>query len=222
MSTEKQQIKTIFLVRHATNDWVGKRLAGWTPGVHLNAEGQRQAEALAERLARWPHPPIVALYSSPLERARETAQPVAERLGLDVHIVEDLGEVRYGTWTGGEIETLKNEELWRVVQTWPSAARFPEGESVRDVQCRAVSAVETIAERLEPGQAAVLFSHSDVIRVVVAHYLGVHLDLYQRLVISPASITAIGLTPHGPRVLCVNDTAHVPPPAQDDSSSDKT
>lgn len=221
MSTEQQQIKAILLVRHAANDWVGKRLAGWTPGVHLNEEGRRQAQALAERLARLPgEVHICALYSSPLERARETAQPIAERLGLEIQVIEELGEVRYGAWTGRELKELEKEDLWRVVQGWPSGARFPEGESLRAMQCRAVEAVEAIAERLDNKQAAVVVSHSDVIKAIVAHYLGLHLDLFQRIVISPASITAIGLTPGGPRVLCVNDTAHVPP-ARPASETDK-
>ena len=118
----------LLLLRHALNDWVGERLAGWTPDVHLNKEGRAQASDLARRLAGTP---LAAIYCSPLERTLETAQPLAERHGLEVQVREGLGETRYGEWTGRALKELREEDLWPVVQVYPGGARFPGGESLR-------------------------------------------------------------------------------------------
>lgn len=189
---------------------VGKRLAGWLPDVHLNEVGQAQAEALAARLAS-EKGKIHAIYSSPLDRTMETARPVAEVLGLEIQPLDGVAEVRYGEWEGQSIEELAKLDLWKVVQGFPSAMQFPGGERMRDAQLRGVEAVEFVAARLEDKQNAIIVSHADVIKGIVAHYMGVHFDLFQRLVISPASITVIGLDMYAPRVICMNDTAHVPP-----------
>lgn len=207
---EKHPKPTILiLVRHALNDWVGDKLAGWTPNVHLNEKGRAQAEALAHRLA---DQPIAAVHSSPLERAVETAQIIAAPHQLEIQIQEGVGEVRYGDWTGQSIKDLakEKEDAWRVVQFSPSMARFPGGEAIREMQARAVAALDTIVEA-HPSETVLVVSHADVIKAVLAHYAGLHLDLFQRLVISPASLSVIAFTPMGPRLHCFNDTAHVPP-----------
>jgi probable phosphoglycerate mutase len=181
------------------------RLAGWTPEVHLNEEGQRQAEALGNRLAT---ASLRAVYSSPLERAVETAQAIiSHHPALTLQIDEGVGEVRYGKWTGQRLRQLARTRLWRVVQTCPSAARFPEGESIREMQVRAVGALECIASQ-HPGGMVAVVSHADVIKALVAHYAGMHLDLFQRIVISPASISIVGLGRMGPRIIRLNDTSH--------------
>lgn len=197
----------LLLIRHAVNDWVGKnRLAGWTPGVHLNDEGRRQAEALAERLAR---AELKAIYSSPLERTRETAEIIARPHGLPIRIREGVGEARYGEWTGQKLEDLSKTELWRVVQFHPSGARFPEGEALREMQARAVAEVDAIGAH-HPEEMVAVVSHSDVIKSVIAHYAGMHLDLFQRLVISPASLSILAFGKMGPRLVRLNDTSHIP------------
>lgn len=196
----------ILLIRHAQNEWVRSgRLAGWTPGVHLNEKGRRQAEALGERLAS---ANLRAIYSSPLERAVETAEAIAQHYpDLTVTVEEGIGEVDYGGWTGMPLRKLRRRRLWKVVQRYPSNAVFPDGEGLREMQFRAVSAIERIVEQHPTGPIAIV-AHADVIRVVFAHYAGIHLDLFQRLVISPASITTLALQRMGPYIIRMNDTSH--------------
>ena len=184
-------MKRLLLLRHATTEHTGKRLSGWTPGIHLGSRGAEEARALAGRLAPVE---IHAIYSSPLERCQETAAAVAEPRGLKVTTVEDLGEVRYGDWTGRDLGELAKTDLWRTVQLHPSGARFPEGESIHEMQTRAVLACERL-RAAHPDQTVAVCSHADVIKAVVAHYLGLHLDLFQRLVVTPASVTALGFGP---------------------------
>lgn len=194
---------TIILVRHGENEWSRKnQLAGRIPGVHLNETGHNQAHAVAQRLAALP---IKAVYSSPITRCVETAAYIADIHRLSVQHVEEIGEVEYGEWEGKKIKKLAKKPLWRAVQFFPSRARFPQGEALREVQFRAVQAVEEIAARHEK-EIAVVVSHADVIRLILAHYLGVHIDLFQRLVISPAAASVLTLSPEGMvRVLRVND-----------------
>lgn len=192
---------TLLLIRHGLNDWVGGRLAGWTPGVHLNDAGKVQADALVARLA---DVPLAAIYSSPLERAVETAQPLAAARGLPIRVVENVGEVRYGEWTGGELKELSKHELWPGVQFYPSGTRFPGGETLGEVQMRAVAALDALRAQ-HPKDTIAVVAHADLIKLVAAYYLGMHIDLFQRLVINPASITAFGYTPMGPRMLVYND-----------------
>ena len=205
-------MKRLLLLRHATTEQTGKRLSGWTPGVHLGQQGLEEARALAERLAPLE---IHAVYSSPLERCTETAAAVAEPHGLKVETIEDLGEVRYGDWTGKELKELAKTSLWRLVQFHPSGARFPEGESIHEMQTRAVLACERL-RAAHPGETVAVCSHADVIKAVVAHYLGTHLDLFQRLVVGTASLTALGFGPV-PHLLRLNDSGLIsdlaPPPA---------
>lgn len=198
------------LIRHAVNDFVKTgRLAGWTPGVHLNEDGRAQAEALGHRLAK---ARIDALYSSPLERTVETARAVlAHHPDLRLELLDDLGEVRYGTWQGAEIKSLVKRKMWRVVQINPSRARFPGGESMREAQMRAVNAIEMLNER-HPRSTIAVVSHSDIIKMIVAHYLGVHLDLFQRIDVAPASLSVLRLGYGRPVLVQLNESSYLPLP----------
>jgi probable phosphomutase (TIGR03848 family) len=194
-------MRLLLLLRHALTEQTGARLSGWTPGLHLSEAGREQARALAERLGPVS---IDALYTSPLERCQETAAAVAAAKGLEVTTVEDLGEVRYGDWTGRELKGLRREPLWKLVQATPSAARFPGGESLLEMQARSVQAVERL-RLYHQGQTVAVCSHADVIKAVACHYLGMHLDLVQRVVVSPASVTAFAFGP-APHLVRLNDT----------------
>lgn len=193
----------LLLVRHALTEQTGKRLTGWRPGIHLSAEGREQVAALTQRLGPVN---VAAVYSSPLDRALETAKPIAAAKGLRVRVREELGEVHYGHWEGKPLRALAKTKLWRQVRSRPSQARFPGGDSLRDTQVRVVDAVERIVEENSKG-VVVAVTHGDPIRLLAAHYAGVHLDLYQRLVVAPASLSAFWLGDGGPFVLKLNDTA---------------
>jgi probable phosphomutase (TIGR03848 family) len=195
---------TLFLIRHAENSYIEKgRLAGWLPGIHLNPDGQAQAEALAEVL-RPVH--LRAICSSPLERAMETAQPLAAAKRLEVQAFEPLLEVDFGRWAGQSLRLLRRRKLWRIVQSAPGRMRFPEGESFVEAQARAVRGIETLAERYRGLRSAVAcFSHSDIIKLIVCHYLGMPIDSFQRLSVDPASISVLQLYPAGARLLVLND-----------------
>ncbi|MBN1284233.1 MAG: MSMEG_4193 family putative phosphomutase [Anaerolineae bacterium] len=205
----------IILVRHAENEWVKTgKLAGRLPGVHLNEYGRAQAQALGERLSKVS---LQAIYSSPMERTIETAQAIAaHHPGLTIQTLDEVNEVQFGVWEGQEIKTLAQRKMWRVVQVLPSRARFPEGETFRQAQMRAVDAVESVAGA-HPRERVVVVSHSDIIRLVVAHYLGVHLDHFQRITISPASMTTIHLGHMRPMIMRVNDDSHCPPPPKEEN-----
>lgn len=205
---------TVILVRHGENDWVKKhRLAGWIEGVHLNENGRSQAKDAAKRLSKLP---ITALYSSPVTRCLETAQYIAKSQKLKIVELPDVGEVRYGEWEGKKIKKLAAKPEWHAVQHFPSRFQFPEGEALRAVQFRAIQALETLSARHGQEMIAVV-SHADLIKLVLAHYLGVHIDLFQRIVISPASVSVLALQPNGSvQVVRVNDTGPLqpPPPAE--------
>ena len=194
---------TLLLVRHGHTDAAGKRLTGRAPGVHLNELGRRQAERLVERLEGVR---IDAIVSSPLERCRETAAPLAKARGRAVDVGRAWIEVGYGEWTGRSISQLRRTKLWRRVMFAPSNVRFPGGESLLEVQGRAVDATLDIAARHARGTVVVV-SHADVIRLLVAHVAGMHADHLQRLSIDTASITAVSISDGFPRLLTVNDTA---------------
>ena len=192
----------VLLVRHGLAEATGDRLYGTTPGIHLSDEGRSQAERLAERLSRVK---LSAVYSSPLERCLETAAPVASQRGLDVQILADLGEVDYGSWTGRTFASLRRTALWRRVHQLPSSVRFPGGESLTEVQDRAVRAVEEIGAN-HPRDVVAVISHGDVIRLLLAHYAGIHMDLFHRLVADRASVSAVTVGEGVPRVVRMNDT----------------
>lgn len=196
------------LIRHGANEYTRtNKLAGWTPEVHLNDHGRAQAAALGQYLAKRT---IHALYASPLERTVETAQAVLEHHPeLPLQLLEDVGEVRYGAWQGQELGKLAQHKLWRSVQMAPSRVRFPGGEAMREVQIRAVGAIERLYEK-HPRSTVAVVSHSDVIKMIVAHYLGVHLDLFQRINVSPASLTIISLGAGRAMIEQINETSYLP------------
>jgi probable phosphomutase (TIGR03848 family) len=193
---------TLVLVRHGVTEETGPILSGRRAGIGLSDKGREQAEAAGRRLAGLP---VAAVYSSPLERCRQTAEAVAAHHGLPVVDVPGLFEADYGEWSGRKIEELRGTDLWKLVQMTPSAVRFPGGESVREMQSRIIGAVEDIVAA-HPGEIVVAASHADPIKAVVAHYTGVHLDLFQRLFVSPASCTVLRFGPTGAALVKLNDT----------------
>jgi probable phosphoglycerate mutase len=193
---------TLILIRHGHTDWINKKLAGWLPDVHLNDLGKQQAEELPQRLAALD---INAIYSSPLERTVETAQPLAKARGLRIQRVAGLGEVDFGDWQGQTLKILYGKKEWRIVQAAPSAFQFPNGESFRETQSRAVGAIEKIIAS-HAKDTIVAFSHGDVIKLIVAYYSGIALDNFQRIAISPASISVLERGPFGARLGRLNDT----------------
>lgn len=195
-------VTTLLLARHGLTDLTGPVLAGRTPGVHLGEAGRAQAVALAGRLAGVR---LDAIVSSPLERCRETAEAVAEGRGAAVEIDDRFIECGYGTWTGRPLKELAREPLWQVVQAHPSAATFPEGESLADMQHRAVAAVREWNHRLGVKGVYLACTHGDVIKAIVADALGLHLDHFQRITADPGALTVIRYAPLRPFVLRIND-----------------
>jgi probable phosphomutase (TIGR03848 family) len=191
----------MLLIRHALTAHVGARLSGWTSGIDLSKEGLAQAHALAERLK---DVRIDVVYSSPLERAVQTAQPVARTHKVRVRQRDEIGEVHYGKLEGKTLKSLAKGKMWAKLSAWPSDVRFPDGESLRETQVRAVSAIERIRTD-HPKQVVAVFSHGDWIRLAIAHYLGVHIDLYRRIGVDPVSVSAISFHRYGPVVHRVNE-----------------
>lgn len=199
---------TILLIRHGENEYVAKgRLAGRLQGVRLNARGRTQAEAVAQHLK---HLPLKAVYSSPLERTMETAQPIAETHNLTVTPRAGLLEVDFGTWQDKTIKQLRRRKLWRVIQGVPSLARFPEGETFAMAQARIVTELSELASLHRPKDVIACVSHSDMIKLAVAYFIGLPLDMFQRLIIAPASITTLAFHEHGVRLLNLNYTVENP------------
>jgi len=209
MADDPKKPTTILLIRHGENNWTEThKLAGRADGVHLNGYGQQQAIALGKRLAQTN---LQAIYASPLERTMETASYIAQHhKGLAVTPNPDILEVDYGTWTGKPIKELAKLEAWKTVQYYPSGACFPDGETMYHMQARMVQAINSLVQQ-HPEQTIALVGHADLIKAAIAHYLGVHFDLFQRIMISTASMTTINFYEMGPRVICVNDTNHNPP-----------
>jgi len=201
-------VTLVLLVRHGLTAGTGTVLTGRTPGIPLDDRGREQAAALAARLAAVP---LDAIITSPLERCRQTADAIASaRNGHPLAVQEDerLAEVRYGDWTGKPLKRLAKDPLWRVVQAHPSGIRFPgeDGESMPDVQHRAVGAVREWNGRLGRDATYLICSHGDVIKSLIADSLGMHLDLFQRIQVDPCSLTAIRYTPFRPFLVRMNDT----------------
>jgi probable phosphoglycerate mutase len=198
-------VTTVLFIRHGLTALTGPVLAGWTPGVHLNERGRAQATSLGERIRGVP---LTAVVTSPLERCRETADGLlaGRTPAPPLHVDERLGEVRYGSWTGRELKDLQKEPLWRIVQSHPSAAIFPDGEGLAAMASRATEAVRDWNARLGPDATYAVVSHGDVIKALVADALGLHLDGFQRIVVDPGSLTAIRYAELRPFVIRVNDT----------------
>ena len=195
---------TLFLlVRHGQTPTTGKVLPGRAAGLHLAEAGVAQAQAAADRIAVLAR--VDAIYSSPLERARETAAPIGKARGLKVAVDKGLLECDFGEWTGGELKKLMKLPEWNTVQRAPSTFRFPGGESFTEMQGRMIGTIDRLRAAHEGG-VVVCVSHADTIKAAVSHAMGTHIDMFQRIVISPCSITAIAYSAGGPVVLTVNST----------------
>ncbi|MEM8922986.1 MAG: MSMEG_4193 family putative phosphomutase [Actinomycetota bacterium] len=192
---------TVLLVRHGRTPTTGQVLPGRAKGLHLADEGVAQAERAAERIAELKK--VKAVYASPMERTKETAAPIAKALGLRVRSNRGLLEADFGAWTGRKLGDLMKLPEWKQVQRYPSGFRFPDGESFTEMQQRICGAVQGIVAD-HPGETVVAVSHADPIKALVAQAMGTHLDLFQRIVVGPCSITAITYTTDGPIVLGVN------------------
>jgi probable phosphoglycerate mutase len=206
-STPPPPSTLVLLVRHGQTPTTGKVLPGRAPGLHLAPRGIEQAEAVAERISvlQDDKRQVAAVYASPLERTQETAAPIARTLGLRVRRAKGLLEADFGEWTGAELKRLSKLPEWRTVQRNPSGFRFPGGESFTEMQGRITTELDRLRGE-HPGGVVVAVSHADPIKAAVAHAMGTHLDLFQRIVISPCSVSAILYTVDGPVVLAVNST----------------
>jgi len=195
----------IFLIRHALTDYTGKILSGRTPGISLNDTGRQQAEWLAERLSGLT---IEAIYCSPLERAVETAAPLAGSFNLSCYISEDFLEIDFGKWTNCTIEELKNDLHFRRFNSYRSVTRIPDGEMMAEAQLRIVTGLEKL-RILHQNQSVAVFSHADLIKSAIAWYAGIPLDIFHRIVIDPASLSIIDLYDDTSRILLINETGRI-------------
>lgn len=193
----------VLLVRHGQTPTTGSTLPGRAKGLFLAETGIAQAETAAARIGALPK--VSAVYASPLERTRQTAKPIGKATGQKVRIERGLLECDFGTWTGKKLDALRKLPEWQTVQKYPSGFRFPNGESFLEMQTRMVDTISNLVSQ-HAGQTIVCVSHADPIKAAVAHAMGTHLDLFQRIVISPCSISAILYTSTGPAVLAVNST----------------
>jgi broad specificity phosphatase PhoE len=193
---------TVFLVRHGQTEWIGTGIAGRLPDVHLNALGRAQASGLAERMQ---HLPLRAIYSSPLERALETAAPLAGVLGLEVRLCPEAVELDFGEWVGQPIAGLGADPRWRAFNSFRSLSPAPGGELMLDVQTRIVAGLAQI-RAAHPGEAIAVFSHGDVIRSAVAYFAGVPLDLFLRIEFRPASVSSVRFYDESLQILGINHT----------------
>ncbi len=192
----------VLLIRHGENEYIKKgRLAGRLPGVHLNDNGLQQSRLLAEKLST---APIKAIYSSPLERATETAGPLASALGLEIILRPGLMETDVGDWQGQTLKSLRRLKIWRTVQYAPSLMRFPGGDSFLDTQYRITNEILEVCALHQPDELIACFTHADPIKLAVAFFLGLPLDNFQRLVVAPASITSLHFGENSSRLINLN------------------
>lgn len=193
----------VLFVRHGQTPTTGKKLPGRAPGLHLAEKGVGQAERAGERIAALGK--VAAVYASPMERTQETAAPIAKACKLRVRTHKGLIEADFGKWTGKNLSDLRKLPEWKTVQSYPSGFRFPGGESFPEMQTRMTGAITDLVSR-HPGETIVAVSHADTIKAAVADAQGTPLDLFQRIVISPCSVSAVMYTATGPIVLSVNST----------------
>ena len=192
----------LLLIRHGENEYVKTgKMAGRTPGVHLNERGRKQAAELAEALKQVP---LKAIYSSPLERALETAEPLAEGRKLEIQLRPELLENDIGKWQGRTLKQLSRTKKWRIVQHAPSRFKFPEGESFLETQTRIVSCLDEIAASHKPKDIVAVVFHADPIKLAVAYYLGMPLDHFQRLGCDTASVTVLFVSETGAHLIKLN------------------
>jgi probable phosphoglycerate mutase len=201
--TQSPASTLIIMVRHGKTPSTGKLLPGRAKGLHLSDTGIQEALVVAERLSKIKK--VAAIYASPLERARETAAPIAKALKQKVIINKGLLECDFGDWTGEELARLMKLPEWSNVQRAPSTFRFPKGESFTEMQTRMVSTLDDLRKK-HSGGVVICVSHADPIKAAVAHAMGTHIDLFQRIVISTCSVTAVSYSSFGPVVLTVNST----------------
>jgi probable phosphoglycerate mutase len=194
---------TVLFVRHGKTPTTGAVLPGRAPGLHLADAGLEQAEAAAQRIAMLSQ--VAAVYASPMERTKQTAAPIARALKLRVRTERGLIECDFGAWTGRKLSELRKLPAWETVQRHPTGFRFPKGESFNEMQTRMVNAVHRLVVA-HPGEVIVAVSHADTIKAALADALGTHLDLFQRIVVGPCSISAVTYTSGGPIVLAQNST----------------
>lgn len=192
----------LLLLRHALTPITGKKLTGWLPGIALSKQGEAQAAHVAHLLTEVP---VDAIYSSPLERCQQTVAYVADQKGLPVAVEERLGEIKYGDWQGKSMKVLYRTKDWQRLKARPADFRFPNGETIREAQVRGMEAVEELRHR-HKDQVVLVCSHADMIRVLVAGYLGLPLDLYDRISIAAASVTALLIGDGTPRLLKLGET----------------
>jgi probable phosphoglycerate mutase len=195
-------VTCVFLVRHGANDLLGHAIAGRKPGISLNAEGHAQAVRLARRFEK---ETIAAIHCSPLERARETAEPIGQQLGLEIEIAPALNEVDFGEWTGLSLEELAQRRDWQHWNSSRSNSSAPGGETMLNVQARVVSHIQKLSAKSNDG-GYILVGHADPIKTALLYFLGAAIDFIQRLEVSPASISAVVIGRQAPRLLFMNET----------------
>jgi probable phosphomutase (TIGR03848 family) len=193
-------VTRFYLVRHGANDFIGKRLAGRLAGVHLNDEGRTQAEQVAERLSQHS---ISRIFSSPLDRTLETAEPLARRLNIPVEISPAILEIDFGDWTGKTLDELSTMPDWKQWNLFRSGFRIPGGEHMADVQARMLTFIDEVRCKFQNENVA-LFSHGDPIKAALIYFLGAPLDLLPRIEIDPASVSIVAVDDWGPKVLSIN------------------
>jgi probable phosphoglycerate mutase len=201
--TTEAVVTTLFLVRHAVHDLVGKALCGRMAGVRLGEEGRAQAERLAARLSR---ETVAAVQASPLERARETAEPIARQFGLGVEVADAVNEIEVGEWAGRPFDELRDDPRWMLWNSARSVTRAPGGETMLEVQARAGAHMEAVRARF-PEAGVVVVSHADVIKAALAYCLGLSLDALQRFEVAPASLSTVVIGDWGAKVLSLNEVA---------------